>query len=322
MRNNLSFMAGISRCFLVLLLLYLGTAQAETFGLAARVNGQEVTAKRFEHYFEDFLSDRGRNIASIRNPEVLKKLRREALEALIDEELLWQEAQRQGIAASPQEIDAAVERMRSNFRTPDAFARRLERAGFTEASYRAYLAQQLAVKQLVEERIQVGITVSDREVHRFYKANPARFAIPEQRRLRLILIGAEGSAADARSRCETILAQVRRPRADFAALAKQHSQHPSAERGGDLDYVSPGQLPQALEAAAFALKAGEVSAVVETDLGCHILKLEGRRSGLLPENEARETTRNYLKGEKGQQVLRKHIEALRRQAGIEILMPM
>ncbi|MBS1214845.1 MAG: prsA3, partial [Proteobacteria bacterium] len=114
--------------------------------------------------------------------------------------------------------------------------------------------------------------------------------------------------------------EARRPQADFAALAKQHSQHDSAKRGGDLGYVTRGQLPPPLEQTAFALKEGEVSGIVETELGCHILKLEKRRSGLIPEAEARETARAFLKGEKAQSVLRKHIETLRRKARIEILL--
>lgn len=313
-------MAGCFRCWVVLLLVVAEAARADTFGLVARVDGQEITAKRFEHYFEDFLSDRGRNIASIRNPDALRKLRSEALNALIDEELLWQEAARKGMSASPQEIDAAFERMRSSFRTPDAFARRLERAGFDEAGYRDYLGQQLAVKRLVEERIQAGITVSDAEARRYYRNNPARFAIPEQLRLRHIAIATGQDPEGARSRCARLLMQARLPKADFAALAKSHSEDASAANGGDLGYVATGQLPPVLQQAVAGLKPGQVSDVVDSEFGCHILKLEKRRSGRLPEAEARDTARSYVKAEKSRQALQKHLESLRRRARVEVLM--
>ena len=319
MRTPLRFIPGRSYWFLMLLLLPQGNVLSGTFGLAVRINGQEITEERFGHYFDDYLSERGRNIAAIRNPDALRKLRHEALDALIDEELLWQEALHRGISAPAEEIDTALQRMQANFKTPEAFARRLERAGFTPSTYRAYLGQQLAVKHLVEDRIQADITISDREVHRFYKANPARFAIPEQRRLRLIT---RSAAEDARGRCDAILAQARQPRTNFATLAKQYSQDPSAERGGDLGYVSPGQLSAELDQAASPLKLGEISGVVVSATGCHILKLEQRRSGVLPEAEARETARAHLKDEKGRQTLRQYIEALRRRGKIEILMAM
>jgi peptidyl-prolyl cis-trans isomerase C len=310
--------AGFRRCLLTVALMLGDTdAVAENFGLAARINGQDIGAERFQHYFDDFLAERGRNVAAIRNPEALRKLRQEALEALIDEELLGQEAARLGIAAEPAEIDQALERMRANFKTPEAFARRLQQGGFDEAGYRDYLARQLAVKRLVEERIQAGITVSDAEIHRFYRANPKHFAIPEQIRLRHILIAGEGDVGE---RCRAVLAQARRPGADFAALAQRNSQAENAADGGDVGFVSRSQLPPELQAAAFALKPGQVSEPVATDTGCHLLKLEGRRSGVLPESDAREPVRSHLQAEKAKQRLQEHLKTLRREGTVEVLL--
>lgn len=308
--------ADIRGWFLVLLLV-VADAAAENFGVAARINGQDIGVERFQHYFDDFLAERGRNVATIRNPEALRKLRQEALEALIDEELLGQEAARLGIVANPYEVDQALERMRANFKTAEAFARRLQQGGFSEAGYRDYLARQLAVKRLVEERIQAGITVSDAEVHRFYQANPKRFAIPEQVRLRHILIAGEPAAGE---RCRSVLALARRPGADFAGLARRHSQAENAADGGDVGFVSRGQLPPALDQAAFALKPGGISEPVETETGCHLLKLEARRSGVAPESEVRATTRTHLEGEKRQQRLREHLQGLRREGKVEVLL--
>ncbi len=315
------FIVKVCFCLLFLLPWVPVAGWSEPLGLAARVNGQEITAKRFEHYFEDFLSDRGRNIASIRNPTVLKKLRGEALDALVDEELLTQEAARKGIAASTAEVDAAVAAMRANFKSQDAFARRLERAGFDEAGYRAYVGQQLAVKRLVESDIQPKVSVSDRDVHRFYVANPSRFAIPAQVRIRQIFIASGNDPAGALSRCQEILAQARRPRSDFAALARQYSQDQSAPVGGDLGFLAEDQLPPFLQPAVSSLKPGQVTGPVQSDAGCHVLKLEQRRSGTLPEAEARESARSYLKAEKTQAAVRQRIQSLRSHARIEILMP-
>jgi len=305
--------SGLRRLLLVLPLA-VADAAAANFGLAARINGQDIGVERFQHYFDDYLAERGRNVAAIRNPETLRKLRREALDALIDEELLGQEAARLGVTAAPREIDQSLQRMRANFKTPEAFARRLQQGGFDEAGYRGYLARQLAVKRLVEERIQAGITVTDAEVRRFYRANPRRFAIPQQIRLRHILIAGDGG------RCRALLAQARRRGADFAELARHHSQAENAADGGEVGYVSRGQLPPALDQAAFALEPGQVSEPVETEAGCHLLKLEGRRSGVLPEAEARDSARAHLQGEKAKQRLREHLETLRREGKVEVLL--
>lgn len=133
-------------------------------GVAARVNGVAVSVERLDRYFEDFLAESGRNVAAIRSPAAYRALRQQALERLVETELLWQEAQRRRRLASRAEADAALAEVRAGFKRPGAFEQRLSRGGFTPASYAEWLRVQLSIRRLVQEEIVPAVKVSDGEL--------------------------------------------------------------------------------------------------------------------------------------------------------------
>lgn len=153
-------------------------APAQEVGVAARVNGAEITVFRLERHFEDYLKAKARNVAAIRSPEVFKRLKHEALDQLIDKELLWQESQRRGMKVD----DAAVEEMRkgieTGFATREAYERRVRDAGFNEASYGEYLRHELAASRTLQALAGMP-KVSDEDVKRMLEKEPAPEGMPE-----------------------------------------------------------------------------------------------------------------------------------------------
>jgi parvulin-like peptidyl-prolyl isomerase len=302
-------------------------ATAQEVGVAARVNGVEVSIFRLERYFEEYLKEKGRNVGAIRNPQAYKSLKREALEQLVERQLVWQEAQRRNAIAAADEVQAAIGELRARFPSQDAFARRLDEAGFTEKTYLDYLKQELSAQRYLALQIGAKLTVSDQAVHEFYAGNPDKFIRPEEIGACHILIKVDAGAgaakrAQARQRIGEILAEARKG-ADFAALAKKYSEDVTAASGGDLGHFSRGRMVKAFEDAAFALKLGEISDVVETPFGYHIIKLETRTSaGLVPEAEVAERVRQYLLTGKRRRAAEEVIEELRSKAKIEILLPL
>ena len=123
------------------------------------------------------------------------------------------------------------------------------------------------------------VAVTDAEVSGFYEQNKKRFGVEEQRRASHILINVKKDApaaekAAAKTKAEQLLAQVRKSPQDFAAIAKANSQDTgTAANGGDLDYFGKGMMTPPFETAAFALKANEISDVIATDFGFHIIKV-------------------------------------------------
>ncbi|MFK3817896.1 SurA N-terminal domain-containing protein [Pseudomonas sp. NPDC089407] len=140
---------------------------------AARVNGVEIELMRLERYFAEYLNAQGRALTSIRNPSLYKRLRDQALNELIDKELLWQEAQRQGIAISDEQVAAHVGEVETAFGSPAIFEQRLAEAGFDRAQYTEYTRREMAAQQ-VYARLSAVDAPSQAQVEAFYDANRVR----------------------------------------------------------------------------------------------------------------------------------------------------
>ncbi|WEK28291.1 MAG: SurA N-terminal domain-containing protein [Candidatus Pseudomonas phytovorans] len=159
---------------IVLLCLLLVMAKASLADVpAARVNGVEIGLMRLERYFSEYLGAQGRAVTSIRNPGLYKRLRSRALDELIDKELLWQEARRQGIAISDEQVSTHVGEVETAFGSPAIFERRLAEAGFDRAQYTEYTRQDMAAQQ-VYARLSAVDAPSQADVQAFYDANRER----------------------------------------------------------------------------------------------------------------------------------------------------
>ncbi|POG10349.1 peptidylprolyl isomerase [Pseudomonas putida] len=156
---------------ILLLCLLLVVAKASWADVpAARVNGVTIDVMRLERYFTEYLQAQGRTLTSIRNPTLYKRLRDQALDELIDKELLWQEAQRSGIHISDEQVSAQVGEIEAAFGSPALFERRLADAGFDRADYADYMRHELAAQQLYA-RLSAVHEPSRADVEAFYQAN-------------------------------------------------------------------------------------------------------------------------------------------------------
>ena len=154
-----------------------------------------------------------------------------------------------------------------------------------EANFRAPEQATIEYVVLDLEALSKGAAITDADVQKFYADSAARYTAPEERRVSHILIKAESNAPDAerkqaRARAEALLAEVRKAPASFADVARKNSQDTaSATQGGDLDFFGRGAMVKAFDAAAFSLKQGEISDLVETEFGFHILTVTAVRGG-------------------------------------------
>ena len=148
--------------------------------------------------------------------------------------------------------------------------------------------------------VEKTVVVPEAELKTYYEQNQSRLAALEERRASHILINAPTSAsaadrAKARAQAEDLLTQLQKSPEKFADLARKNSQDPgSAEKGGDLDYFARGAMTKSFEDAAFALKKGETSGVVESEYGYHIIRLTDIR---LPKQKSFEESRESLQAE-------------------------
>lgn len=156
--------------------------------------------------------------------------------------------------------------------------------------------EQVRVEYLVLDQAQMADSIipTDAEIQAWYQANQTRYKEPEQRQASHILIRVDKNAAEtevkaAQTKAEQLLAQIKANPADFAKLAKQHSQDPgSADKGGDLGFFGRGMMVKPFEDSAFSLKEGEVSGLVRSDFGFHLIKVTAiRPERLRPLDEVR-----------------------------------
>ncbi|WP_331695372.1 SurA N-terminal domain-containing protein [Pseudomonas sp. ZY71] len=147
----------MKRTTLILLLTcWLPQAWANNEPAVARVNGDEISGFRFERFFAEYLEDQGRAVTSIRSPKAYKELRQAALQMLIDKELLWQESQKRGRQIDEQALRQQIEQTRLAIGGADKFVRRLQDAGFDEASFTEYTRRELAAQQMFAELIRAN----------------------------------------------------------------------------------------------------------------------------------------------------------------------
>jgi parvulin-like peptidyl-prolyl isomerase len=306
--------------------LALSLAQAQAI-LAARVNGTGIPQEQLERSFDEELRQRKLMLLQIRNPERVKQMKRAVLDRLIEQELFWQQAQVAGTVASPQEVEQAFQSTLGQFKTKEAFERRLLVEGYTPDTYRLLVKKQVSATKYANS---VGAKVSaasDQEVHQFYLENPEKFKRPQQVRAREIFIKVAPAANDegraaSRSRAEQLL-KAARAGEDFEKLARLNSDAPTRQWGGAMEPFARGQLAKPVEDAAFALKAGQMSAVVSTPEGFHILKVEAIDAEVIVnEEQARARIRTYLEQRKANAAIEKEAERLRSAGKVDILLPL
>jgi parvulin-like peptidyl-prolyl isomerase len=298
---------------------------AQEVGVAARVNGVDITVFRLERFFQEFSKDQAGSYQMMTNPTAYKNMKRKALDQLIDREILWQEAQRRKILVREEEVKESIRDMEGKFKDRETYLRRVGAMGFSEESYAAYVRQNISIDRLMEKGVEAP-PVTEAEMEKFYAENPDKFMRPDAARARHILIQAAPGEAEAREaarrRAAELLAKIRGG-ADFAALAREHSEDSSAQAGGDLGWFPRRQMVKPFEDAVFALEPGQISDIVETEFGLHIIKLEAKQAGeKVALAEVKDKVRSYLEGVKRGEAGQKLLERLRSEAKIERLLPL
>jgi peptidyl-prolyl cis-trans isomerase C len=288
--------------------------------VVARVNGQDVTKDDFERMIKTLEARAGQQIPPDRRDEIL----RSSLDQLIVYTLLSQESKARGIKVEDTEIDAKMQELRKQFPTQEAFDKALKDRGMTADSLRKDARVDLSVTKLMDAEVSTVPGPSDADARDFYAKNPDRFKEEESVRASHILIRVDPKA-DAATRAKakaTIDSVLKKAKAgeDFGKLAQEYSQDGSAAQGGDLGFFPRGQMVPEFSAAAFALKPGQISDVVTTQFGYHIIKMTERKPGrVVPFEEALPQIKQFLEGQKKQEHADAFIAGLKKKSRIEVL---
>lgn len=289
--------------------------------IVARVNGTPIYKADVESAMASFMKSNGVG------PDVPEEKKREieqmVLDGLIGSELLAQKARTVAIEVPQAEVDQRIAQTRSGM-GDDAFQQELRKRGLTSEGLETMIRQNLMVQKMISEQVISAVQVTDAEARSFYDQNQAQMQKPEDVEASHILIrsaaaDAPEKKAEARRKIEEALKRAKSGE-PFEALAKEYSEDGSASRGGALGAVQRGQTVPAFEQVAFNLGVGQVSEVVESPFGYHIIKVTGKHpAGTASFEEARERIIDFLKQQKTREVLDKMVAELRAQAKIEML---
>jgi peptidyl-prolyl cis-trans isomerase C len=286
----------------------------------ARVNGEPVKKEDFDRMVKTLEARAGQPIPAERRDEIL----RGALDQLITYTLLSQESRSRGVKVEAAEIDAKMAQLRGQFPTQEAFEKALKDRGLTADALRKDAQVDLSVTKLMDAEVATVPGPSDADAKDFYDKNPDKFKEEEQVRASHILIRVDEKAdaaakKKARAEIDAVMKQVKAG-GDFAKLAQEHSQDGSAAQGGDLNYFGRGQMVEPFNKVAFELKPGQVSDVVQTQFGYHIIKVTDRKPGrTVPFEEANPQIKQFLDQQKKQQHADAFIEGLKKKSKIEVL---
>jgi parvulin-like peptidyl-prolyl isomerase len=299
-------------------------------GNAMRVNGVSISYQRFHGFYVEYRNSKGVAVGARGDQlQLLTRLRREAMDRLVEQELIAQAAERAGVVVDAAEVDAEVEQLRAVFDDDRSFDLKLKDEGFTRESYRRHVARLMAGKRYMDGVRMATPPVSDAELETYYRENERRLTFPEQVRVRHILITWKplGTGDDRAAIREQMVPILDRARAgeDFATLAREYSDdYATKDRGGDTGLFHRGQMNPIFEQAAFDLKnPGELSGPIETPFGVHVLRLEERlEPRLVPLEEIREKLRSHVHEERAEAAVEAESERLRAEAEVQILIPL
>lgn len=281
--------SGGSRVAGLLLLLFLAALLGScnkpvSANVAATVNGRPITYTELEHT----ISAQFPNAALKTNPDQQTGVRLEALRTLIDNELLLQRAEKEGLLASDADVDARFNELKVTY-TQEQFQKLLDQRKMSVADLKAQIRRELSVQKLRNKEIGSHISISDTDVAAFYNANKASYNLPETRvHLSQILVTSSPDPnisnlkndkaqndQQARNKIQMIDLRVRQGE-DFAMLAQNYSEDASAANGGDYGFVPESALDKAnpeLRKMILAMTPGQVSPVIHTQEGYRIIKL-------------------------------------------------
>lgn len=242
--------------------------------------------------------------------EMLRRTGQQVLDQMVTERLLRQAVAAADVEVSDEAVQAEMDRVKEQLGEEITLDEALARAGLTEEEWAAEIRLELGLRQLLTDRVQI----TEEEMRAFFEQYKDFLGTEEQVRVSHILVASREEAEDIRA---ALL-----DGADFAEVAREKSTDPgTAVRGGDVGWVSRGQTVKPFEDMAFSSPVGDISPVVETDYGFHVLKVEERREAReAVYEESRDVIQSYLLEDKMQQAFQEWLQEIRSEARVEIFL--
>jgi len=256
--------------------------------------------------------------------EKIKKARREVLNQLIEDKLLEQEIRNRRIEVSDRDVDQVIDEvMKKNHFTENDLKKALAKEGLTYSAYRQRVKLDLGKMRLVNREIKSKVVVKEEDLRKYYRQHLREFTEPLEVKLQQIFLphvpGMSSKESDALKRLAQAIGERAGRGEDFGELVQRYSKGPETAEGGVLGYFKKGELMPELEEATFHLKRGEISEIVQTPQGFHILRVLDRKGGEpKPFAEVQHRIREQITQTEGMKQFEEWLKTLKSKAYIEI----
>lgn len=292
-------------------------------GPVARVNGVDLPRAPFLKEYRQTLDRYARAKHEMR-PGLRERLKNNLVQRMVDAEIIRQQATKLNVAVSEEEVKKAWDEYRARYGDEAKLKDFLEKAGTTAEDLERQHRENM-LREKVFESVASQVKVSPETVRAFYDQNKDRYAEPEQVRASHILIqvkdGASGEdKAAAKAKAESLAKDAKQKGAKFEELAKAHSSDATSSRGGDLGWFPRDRMVKPFEEAAFSLKEGQISGVVESPFGFHIIKKTGHKPASSQKfEELAERIEKQVAARERNTAIRDALERWKAEATIELL---
>lgn len=302
---------------------WVSTSQAVVDRIVAIINQEPITLSEVERSATGIQNEIRAEDRLERQEKVLE-LHRKVLNQLVEEKLIDQEIKRSGIKVTSKEVEGTLEDIRRrNSLTEEMLEKTLARDGITLDFFKKEIEKKVQRMKLINHSLKVELKPTERDLKDFYAKNADRYRGIETYRTSHILFHVPKGASEeeiqkAKKNCQKVLEKIRRGE-DFGETALLYSEDSSAKDRGDLGYFKKGELLPAFEKEALRLGVGEVSGIVRTEFGFHIIKLVERKGGEpLPFESVKEDVQKDYYEKEMEKAFRQFLTTLKQKSIIEI----
>jgi peptidyl-prolyl cis-trans isomerase SurA len=292
--------------------------------IVALVNSEIITLSELEQMGKPFYDQVRQTSTAGERGEKMKKARLEVLDRLIESRLLEEEMKKRKIEVPERDVDATIQDvLKSSNLTENDMKKALAREGMTLSTYRQKVRDELGKMRLVSREIKSKIVIEDEVLREYYQKNQEKFTDPLEVKIQQIFFpvpehASQEETAAVQREARPILERARKGE-DFAELARKFSKGPEAGEGGLLGYFKHRELRPELEEAGFKVRTGEISDLVRSPAGFHILRVLERKGGEpRPFAEVQFKIREELSEAEAQKKFEQWMKELKSKAYIEI----
>ena len=294
--------------------------------IVAKVNDKSIFEDQLAPQVEEALRKFKKHGMRKDSPDTVKRLQKKVLDEVIDQELLYQASKTLTIPDIEKKVTDKIKVMKSRYPSEKSFEASLKARNLSVNDVRESIKKNVYIDEYLKKKGIRNPEVPEADIKEYYEKHKDNFKRKESVRVSHILIKVANDAKPeekelSRKKIEKIRQEILEGK-DFAGMTKEHSDcERSSSQGGDLGYLERGHMLEEFDKVAFALKKGELSDIVRTEFGYHIIKIVDKKpEGIVPYDEAKDFIGKYLQEGIAKKKLASHIDGLKERAKIAIFL--